>query len=335
MPLVFDRSAVLDVYARAAAHKWVVPTFCTENLTTTEAVLSAALEHSQALGVPNLPVSVAMTVQYPDRPQAALYTHTRHWGVGLGLFVADLKALAAPGFPFDRLDVMMHLDHVQWDKDAELLKVDMSRFPSSIMFDASPLPFEENIRRTAAFVETHGGQTVVEGACDEITDASGKEKNELTTPDNAEKYLRETGVDFLVANLGTEHRASACGMKYNSGLAREISRRTGPRLVLHGASSVARDQIRNLFSDGIAKVNIWTALERDSAPALLRDMVRNAARVVGPQAAGEMLRDGLLGPKADTTSPAALSHFTTTYRQEIVFSSMKSIALDYFRLWYV
>ena len=49
-------------------------------------------------------------------------------------------------------------------------------------------------------------------ACDEIVDATGDEKSELTSPDAAERYFRETGVDYIVANLGTEHRASAADL---------------------------------------------------------------------------------------------------------------------------
>jgi fructose-bisphosphate aldolase class II len=333
MPLILDRSAVLDLYARAGAERWVVPTFCTENLTTTEAVLSAAVERARELHIPSVPVSIAMTVQYRDRPQAAYYTHTRRWDLGLKLFLADVRELAAAESPFAALDVMVHLDHIQWDVDAPLLEWDLSQF-SSIMYDASSLPFDENIRRTAEFVSKHGRSIVIEGACDEIADASGKAKCELTTPDAAARYHDATKVDFLVANVGTEHRASSQGVRYRSDLAREISRRTGPRLVVHGASSAAPAELTNLFSDGVAKVNIWTALERDSSPALLRDLAANAAKVAGADSALAMEREGLIGPNADTTSSAALSHFTTTHRQEIVFARMKSIALDFLRLWY-
>lgn len=334
MPLVLERSEVLDVYARAAAERWVVPTFCTENLTTTEAVLSAAVERARELRIPSVPVTIAMTVQYRNRPQATLYTHTRRWDLGLKLFLADLRELTAPESPFAKLDVMVHLDHVQWDADAPLLEWNLSQF-SSIMYDASTLPFDENIRRTAEFVARYGRTIVVEGACDEITDASGREKGELTTPEAAARYYSGTKVDFLVANIGTEHRASSQDVKYRSDLAREVSQRVGPRLVVHGASSVAPAELANLFSDGVVKVNIWTALERDSSPALLADLAADAAKVAGPDAALAMQNEGLIGPKADTTSKASLSHFTTTHRQEIVFSRMSAIALEFLRLWYV
>ena len=135
--------------------------------------------------------------------------------------------------------------------------------------------------------------------------------------------------------LGTEHRASAADLKYHGDLAREISKLTGPKLVLHGTSSVGNDQVKFLFNDGIAKVNIWTILERNTAPVLFEDMVRNASKITGTDKTEAMVKTGLLGENADRNSKASLSHYTTVYRQDIVFREMKKIVLDYFDLWYV
>lgn len=334
MPLITNRDDVLAVYAKAAQDRWVVPTFCSENLTTTEAILAAATEYAGKIGRPDTPVTIAITNQYSHRSQSVNYTHTGRWDLGLKLFLAELNILMSPDSPFAKLNVMVHLDHTQWDSDAELLKWDMGQF-SMIMYDASALPFDDNLARTAEFVEAHGDEIVVEGACDEIVDATGEERSELTTPAAAERYLAETGVDYIVANLGTEHRASAADLQYHGDVAGDISRITGPKLVLHGASSVGSDQIGNLFADGIAKVNIWTCLERDSSPALLGDMLKNASRIAGPQQCREWREAGLLGERADTATAPALSHYTTVYRQSIIFEEMKKIAKRYFKLWYV
>jgi len=333
MPLVTQRSEVLDVYARAADRGWVIPTFNSENLTTSEAVLAAAAEYARRIGVPDLPVGLGITNLYPPRPQATYYTHSGRWDVGLELFLADLKALTADGSAYAGLKVLVHLDHIQPSVDGELLEWDMERF-SSIMYDASMLPMDQNVALTAEFVERRGGQIVIEGACDEIGEASGEQKCELTTPQAAERFAEQTGVDLIVANLGTEHRASLADRRYRGDLARRISERIGPRLVLHGTSSVEPSQAAGLFDDGIRKVNIWTALERDSSPALLEDMVANAAKVAGPQTAGRLQREGLLGPRADTQSAAAISHFTTHHRRQIVFEQMKRIVTHYLELFY-
>lgn len=334
MPLITCRSDVLELYAEAAARRWVLPAFNVENPTTVEAILSAAHAHGEAIGEPDLPIMVGITNTYAHRPQAAYYTHTRNWRIGLRRFVSDLRALCDPGSPFARLRVLVHLDHIQWDTDEELWCGDLSDF-SSIMFDASVLPFEENIRRTAAFVSARGREILIEGACDEIKEATVDGANELTSPEMAERFKRDTGADILVANLGTEHRASATTLRYHGDLARTVSGRVGRCLCLHGTSSVPPGQVSRLFDDGIVKVNLWTALERDSAPVLMEAMARNAGRVAGPGVAQRLAEEGVLGLAADTLGPAAVTHYTTTYRQDIVFAEMQRVVGGFLRLWYV
>jgi len=299
-------------------------------------VLAATRQHGEALDLDDLPITLAVTNQYPHRTNSAHYTHTRRWDVGLRLFLADLKELTRADSPFGRLRVMVHLDHTQHDADRELLEWDMGQF-SSIMFDASTLPFDENIRATRRFVETRGRQIVVEGACDEIVDAvPGRvaPTDELTTPEDAERYLAETGVDFIVANLGTEHRASAADLKYHADLARRIAARVGPRIVLHGCSSVPQRQVRNLFADGVCKVNIWTALERDTVGALLEQMTADAAKIVGAPQARKLHARGLLGDSCDLDSDPALSHYPTCWRQDIIFREMVRIVSGFLEMWY-
>ncbi len=334
MPLILERNHVLDVYREAAQKKWVIPEFNSENLTTTEAILAGTLEYSRIINQPDLPVTIGITNLYAHRSQSVLYTHTRSWEIGMKLFLSDIEVLTGKGSPFEKLRVMIHLDHVQWDADKELLAWDMNRF-SMIMYDASALPFEENIKLTSKFVECNAQYIVIEGACDEIVDATGDVRSGLTSPEQAIKYLDQTGVDFIVANLGTEHRASLADLKYHGEQARKISKLTGPKLVLHGTSSVGNDQIRNLYTDGIAKVNIWTILERNSSPVLFEDMLRNAAKITGFAKADELAVSGRLGEKANRKNKADLLHYTTTYRQNIVFNEMKNIVLEYLTLWYV
>ncbi|MCK9410652.1 MAG: class II fructose-bisphosphate aldolase [Prolixibacteraceae bacterium] len=334
MSLILERNKVLDVYQEAARKKWVIPTFNTENLTNTEAILAAALEYSQLINQPDIPVTIGITNQYSHRSQSVYYTHTRRWDIGLKLFLADIGVLTSKGSPYENLRVMIHLDHAQWDTDKPLLAWDMDQF-SMIMYDASNLPFEENIRLTAKFVQENGHKIVIEGACDEIVDATGDERSSLTTPEQAIQYLTQTKADFIVANLGTEHRASASDLKYHGDMAREISKLTGPKLVLHGTSSVGNDQVKNLFTDGIAKVNIWTIMERDSSPVLFEDMVKNASNVIGKEKTEAMIESGLLGKNVLRSAKASLSHYTTAYRQDIVFGEMKKIVLEYLKLWYV
>lgn len=108
----------------------------------------------------------------------------------------------------------------------------------------------------------------------------------------------------------------------------------GPRICLHGTSSVSNDQLGKLFDDGICKVNIWTALERDSSPALLEWMVKNAAKVGGPKMEKRLIDYGYLEESSRTEEKASLQHFTTAARQAIIFEEMKKITRGYLDLWY-
>ena len=228
--------------------------------------------------------------------------------------------------------MLTHFDHGQYDDDAADLAGDLSRF-SSVMYDASAAPWEVNLARTAQFVATHGADVLVEGAADEIVDATGGVRGELTSPERAAEFVERTGVDMVVANLGTEHRAAAADLRYVPEAAQAISARIGPRLVLHGASSVPPEQLAGLFSDGVCKVNIWTILERDTSPELLREMVEHADAVAGPEAAA-LAAEGLLGPKAPVGGRPDIAYFTTAWRQEVVLEGMRRIVARYLDLWY-
>ncbi len=334
MGIITNRDKVLEIYKEAKENKWVLPCFCSENLTTTEAILAATKEYGDSCDISNLPIIIAITCQYDHRTQAAYYTHTRRWDIGLKLFIQDLKILTEKGTPYENLRVMIHLDHIQFDDDKELLDWDMSKF-SSIMFDASKLSFEENIKRTKEFVKNKGQIIVVEGACDEIVDASGAEKSELTTAEKAKKYFDETGVDIIVANLGTEHRASARDLKYYGSYARKIKEEIGVNICLHGTSSVPRSQIDKLIEDGVCKVNIWTALERDSSPELLKEMVKNASKIGGAKAVDELVELEMLNSDCKTEERANLDFFTTEYRQNIIYNEMKKVVKAYLEIWYI
>jgi fructose/tagatose bisphosphate aldolase len=332
--VIANVKSVRELYKEAGQRGWVLPCICSENLTTTEAILSAAFEFGKEHVISDLPITIAITCNYSHRSQAPYYTNTRLTNLGLNLFKNDIKTLTSYGSPYEDLRVMIHLDHIQYDSDIELLNSDLSDY-SSIMYDASALPFDENIKFTAEFVARNADKILIEGACDEIMDATGSQHNSLTTPENALKYAAQTGVDLIVANLGTEHRATGKELKYNGELARQIKDKIGSKIVLHGTSSVTNEQVKSLYNDGICKVNIWTALERDASPILFEELVRNASKVSGIDTVDKLIREGYLTEKCRTGDKTSISHFTTTYRQEIVFNEMKKMVRAYLDMWYI
>jgi fructose/tagatose bisphosphate aldolase len=321
MPIICQRQETLSIFQEARRRNWVIPAFGTENLTTTEAVLSAAQDHARRIGFSLMPVMLAFTNCYPGRRQTPHYTHSRDWRTGLELLLADVSVLARCRFP--DLRILLHLDHIQHDVDRDLWSGDLGRF-SSIMFDASTLPLDENIRETRAFVVKCGRGIVVEGACDEVASGDGN----ITRVEDAVRYVRETGVDWVVPHLGTEHRAGSSRLRYAREQARAMSAALGPKLVLHGASSLSPEEWKFLAQDGIAKVNLWTALERDSSPVLLRKMLEAAGAVAGAVEAEKLHAEGLLGPNAGVKQNADIGRFTTAWRQQVVFEHMRQMVSD-------
>lgn len=334
MPIITKKQEVLKIYEDAAKKGWVIPCLCTENLTTTEAIIEAASEFAKDHGLKSVPVTLAITVQYEHRSQSANYTHSRNWETGLKLFKADAEVLMRKGGDYDNVDLLLHLDHVQHDLDEKLCESDLSEF-STIMYDASTLPLEENIAKTRKFVEKKGQEIMIEGACDEIIDAGGEAHNDITTADKCADYMKRTGVDMVVANLGTEHRASGKDLQYHGEAARAIRELIGPKIVLHGTSSVSNEQVRKLFEDGVCKVNIWTALERDASPELIEFLVHNVSKAAGPDTVAKLMQEGYLTQKCATGEKESLTAFTTVARQDIIFRVMKRMVREYLDMWYV
>jgi hypothetical protein len=64
-------------------------------------------------------------------------------------------------------------------------------------------------------------------------------------------------------------------------------------------------------------------------------MVRFSSKVTGKAKTEAMIKSGLLGSNVNRNSLASISHYTTAYRQEIVFNEMKKIVLDYLSIWYI
>ena len=140
------------------------------------------------------------------------------------------------------------------------------------MYGCSPLPLEENIERTAAFIKQTAGRTLVEGIVDQLYEAgTGHIQDRLTEVSDALRYWEEVQPYLLVANLGTEHRATQDDYQaeYHPEVAQAITEAIGSEvLVVHGTSCLRDADLGGLAGDGIIQVNIWTKLERDGAQAL-------------------------------------------------------------------
>ena len=294
MPLVTDYRQVKEIYQEAAEIGVALPVFCAEDRETLEAIIASALEFGKEIGVDNLPIIPAWTSRYPARGQMTLLTACGNPVLGTQLMFSDLETFMEENSPYRRLRVMPHLDHAFPWLDADIMEKFADRF-ASVMCDASEKPFEENIRLTAEYVEKFRGKVVIEGAVDEIFESGGAGyKNEPTTLSQARKFLRGTGVDILVPNVGTEHRATAGQVKYRSENAREISAALGKILCLHGTSSVKSEDLSMLPKDGFIKINIYTTLAVHGGQAVACKVLNNLGNIFSEQQLQELVKQGIL-----------------------------------------
>ena len=101
------------------------------------------------------------------------------------------------------------------------------------------------------------------GETSKVYEEFGLKEEDLTNPEEAEKYIKETGVDSLAVSIGTFHGIMVRGENPRINLERlkEIKERTGDKfLVLHGGSGTPEEDIEKAIELGIVKVNINTEL---------------------------------------------------------------------------
>lgn len=295
MAVITDPAAVRDMYLEFAERGVAVPCFCAENQRTIETILSGVAQVGVEIGVDDLPITVAFTVNYPGRKQAVNWTSLGDHMLGAKLCLNVVDLLAGSDGLFRKLRVLTLLDHGQPDADAVLLEEYLDRF-SAVMYDASHYPFDVNMRMTAAYVDRHRHDVAIEGAVDEIVSEGGGAEDQLCTVERAQRFVSETGVDLIVPNLGTEHRATAEKAKYHGDLARDISDAVGKILVLHGTSSLGTHDIDRFKDDGIIKVNIWTRLARLGGQAVARRTLEDLGNILSADEIERLVDDGMLGP---------------------------------------
>jgi len=298
MPIITDPARTRSLLNEFRSKQVAIPCFCTENAWTTEAVLEATTAAGRRFGIAEPPVSISFCSGYSARQHLQNYRVCGIHRVGLESLLADLRAMTAPDGPYAACRVLPMLDHGQPEADRWLLEERLDIF-ALVMFDASHYPLEENRRRTAEYVKRFGDRVVIEGAVDELKEArNAGEAFEMTTPQEAARFLEETGCDLIVPNVGTEHRAAEAGLaQYRRDRARQIAEAVGPNLVLHGTSCMGQADLSSIPFDGFVKVNVWTIIEKTGARAVADWVLENVGRLVDRQRVEELVCQGVLGER--------------------------------------
>ena len=159
-----------------------------------------------------------------------------------------------------KVDVAVHLDHgLTFETVDKALELGFT----SVMLDASTLPFEENIARVKVVVEKarkYGATVEAElGLVGGSEDGSCDHGIRCTDPDDAVVYARETGIDALAVAIGNAHGNYPVAPTLAFDVLEKIHEKVDIPLVLHGGSGITDKDFQRVISLGIRKVNIATA----------------------------------------------------------------------------
>ena len=226
-----------EMLQKARAGKYAVGQFNINNLEWTKAILLTAQEL-------NSPVILGVSE-------------------GAGKYMCGFETVAAMVAAMDKslgitVPVALHLDHGSYEGCYKCIKAGFT----SIMFDGSHFPIDENVAKTTELVNVaHGLGLSIEA---EVGAIGGEEdgvigKGECADPDEC-KQIADLGVDFLAAGIGNIHGvypANWEGLSFET--LEAINKKVGDMpLVLHGGTGIPDDMITKAISLGVAKINVNT-----------------------------------------------------------------------------
>ncbi|MFD6279227.1 ketose-bisphosphate aldolase [Streptomyces sp. NPDC060209] len=207
------------------------------------------IEHAQAIA------SGAEAAGLPVILQVSENT-ARYHGSLEPIGLASLAVARAAGVP-----VAVHLDHAE---SAGLVREAVRLGFTSVMFDASALPYSDNVaatREITAYCHDHG--VWVEAELGEIGGKDGAHAPGVRTdPDKARAFVEATAVDALAVAVGSSHAMLTRDAVLDFALISRLRDAVGVPLVLHGSSGVGDTGLAAAVGAGMTKVNISTHLNK-------------------------------------------------------------------------
>ncbi len=172
--------------------------------------------------------------------------------------------------------VAIHLDHgASMETAVEAIRLGCN----GIMVDASHHPFEQNVALTRELVTmAHGCGVPVEGELGYVAGVEGEDAERhpgeviYTQPEEAARYIEETGVDFLAVSIGTVHGRMRGQPRLDLERLRAINEKVQQPLVIHGGTGLSDAQFCQLIDNGVAKINYYTALSDAAAHTIRANM---------------------------------------------------------------
>jgi len=186
--------------------------------------------------------------------------------MGVQGFVGMVRHLAQKA----QVPVCIHLDHC--DNEARIAEALEAGF-TSVMYDGSQLPLEQNIAHTArmaALAHRHGAS--IEGEIGSVPYFEGRDhiKSELTRPQDAQAFAERSGVDAMAIAVGNVHRLREPVATIDYERLTAIEAVCTLPLVIHGTTGVTEADLRRLKTHRIAKFNIGTTMRMAFTHSLRR-----------------------------------------------------------------
>ncbi|HJB57724.1 MAG TPA: class II fructose-bisphosphate aldolase [Candidatus Flavonifractor intestinipullorum] len=183
----------------------------------------------------------------------------------------ELSWLLLPMARRAKVPVVVHLDHgLHYETCRRALELGFT----SVMYDCSTDPYEENVRKVREMVElAHSYGATVEAELGHVGDNPAEGSAPVspeacyTSPEEARDFVEKTGVDALAVAVGTAHGAYRFPPKLDFDRISRIAQAVHVPLVLHGGSGLSDDDFREAIRRGIAKVNIFTDINVAGAQA--------------------------------------------------------------------
>jgi ketose-bisphosphate aldolase len=163
--------------------------------------------------------------------------------------------------------VAIHLDH---GTSYEACEAALEAGFTSVMYDGSHHPIEENVAETARVVELANKYNAsVEAEVGTLGGSEdGIEGESMYAKTEEVEAIGKTGITMLAVAVGNAHGVYKGEVHLNMDLVKEFSDLTGLPLVLHGGSGIPTDQIQETIAKGMSKVNVNTELQQAFAKAV-------------------------------------------------------------------
>ena len=170
-----------------------------------------------------------------------------------------------------KVPVCVHLDH---GTDMEYVKKGLELGFTSVMYDGSTLDEAENIANTKlmrSVADKYGASLEGEiGSMGARESGDGGDAESIyTNPDDAVKFVKETGVDALACAFGTAHGLYAKQPKLDFDRLKKINKMIDVPIVMHGGSGVSDDDFRKVIDLGVRKINYYTYMAKAGADAVI------------------------------------------------------------------